>query len=123
MKNSIFVLSLFLLVALSCSKDETVDIEISPFAGKWSGTYSGHYEGIWGFEISNSGKFVSGTARQTGSSLTSAILSISITPDGYGSSIYERGFTNSFKISGDSLSGTWMNKEQRTSGTLTASRQ
>jgi hypothetical protein len=95
----------------------------SPFAGTWSGTYEGGDTGTWTFEISEVGIFVSGSSYSNNAMDTQSITSLTINPDGSGTSVAENGTTTEFQMTGDDVEGTWENTAAGISGTLLGSKE
>ena len=95
----------------------------SPFAGTWSGTYSGDDTGTWIMVISDSGTFVSGSSYSNNAMETILTISATINVDGSVTSVTENGSTSESQITGDDLEGTWENTAKGISGTLIGSRE
>ncbi len=98
---------------------------ISPFAGTWSGTYSGDDSGTWTNVVSvNSivieSSFFSNNANATQQGNVGGMISAG----GSWTDTLENGTIGVYQITGDTLNGTWTNPSQNNiSGTLTGSRE
>ncbi len=97
--------------------------DISPFAGTWSGTFAGDDTGSWVMVISANGDLVSGSFYSNNVNATVLVISGTLTPNGYLTTINEIGGTNEGQITGETISGTWVNASAGISGTWTGSRE
>lgn len=109
--------SYYFYVQAICAVDNTstqsgvasFNTNISQFAGTCSGTFDGDDTGTWTFEISDTGEFVSGSAYSNNGNQTVATISTTIAADGSGTSTSENGTIGVFQITGNTLTGTWVN--------------
>ncbi len=99
---------------------------ISPFAGTWSGTYSGDDSGTWIYVVSvNSivieASFFSNNANQE----ISGVLGGVIAADGSYTDTQENGTISISQFTGDTMTGTWTNPTVSSTfaGTTTGSRE
>jgi hypothetical protein len=111
MKNLFLLLALITFTFSSCSSSDddggSSGNVTSPFEGRWSGTYSGEFQGVWHMDISSTGR-LSGTFEESTSGYIATITSGSVTADGAMSANYSNGGSSSGQINGTSIGGTWV---------------
>lgn len=103
------------------SKVESFNTIISPFAGRWTGTYDGGDTGRWTMMITDSGLFMSGSNYSNNANQAFNITSGTITADGVFNATYDTGGVSEGQITGTTMSGTWTNPTNGLSGTWTGS--
>lgn len=107
MKKVTFLLLVVLVATASCKKDKPF-----PFAGSWSGSYSGGDQGMWRVRVNSDGTLTgSGSSTRTGQEFS---LDGNVSDNGgfrATSGVTGTGseFTGTLTVEGDA-SGTWKNK-------------
>ncbi|MFS4446917.1 hypothetical protein [Maribacter sp. 2307UL18-2] len=119
-KLSIFIVMSMLVTACSNDNDEVINV---PFAGEWSGTFSGGDSGTWSITISNSGS-VSG---EVFSANLQGFLDINGKVDTSGdfratAGSAANGATYTGTFTENSGSGEWENSADQISGTWEGNR-
>jgi len=98
----------------------------SPFAGTWSGTYDGDDSGTWTFVVSVNSIITESTAFSNNVNATQqGAVGVTIPASGAVTGTAPNGTQTSAQITGDTLTGTWVNPAVSSDfgGTLTGSRE
>ena len=118
MKKLLLLLTVFTLTFYSCDNDDDdLDLLESPYAGTWSGTYTGDDTGTWIIEISKSGEFIKGSSYSHNARRTQGYKSVTINADGSSTSVAENGTIGTGQFTEDNTStGTWHNPNNNLRG-------
>lgn len=125
MKKLFLLLTVITFTFQSCSSSDDAVEEISPFAGTWVGTYDGDDTGRWVLVVSNSGIVTRSSTFSNNINATSPGTTGHKIPDsGAVTTTQPNGSVSTIQITGDTLTGTWINPKQgNISGTLSGSRE
>ena len=130
MKNLFLLLVVFIFAFQSCSDSED-DIEkttpsvTSPFAGSWSGTFDGDDTGTWRFVVDVNSNITEASSFSNNASRTfQGATGSKISDSGLVTITESFGVVSNMRLTGDILTGTWVNPTVSSNfgGTLSGSR-